>query len=53
MKETIETPDVSSKSLRSETVIGPSTAGQPLPGTRQSVPDLKEQVAPRQRSIFQ
>ena len=45
MKETIETPDVSSPSLRSETVIGPSTAGQPLPGTNQSIPDLEEQVA--------
>ena len=53
MKEIIETPAVTSPSLRSESVIGPSAAGQPLPGTRQSVPDLEEQVAPRQRSIFQ
>jgi hypothetical protein len=45
MKETIGTPAVSSPSLRSETVIGHSTAGQPLPGTKQSVPDLEEQVA--------
>jgi hypothetical protein len=45
MKEIIETPDVSSPSLRNETVIGAYTAGQPLPGTKQSVPDLEEQVA--------
>ena len=28
MKETIEKPDVSSPSLRNETVIGPNGAGQ-------------------------
>ena len=39
MKMAIETPAVTSPSLRSE------TAGQPLPGTKQSVPDLEEQVA--------
>ncbi len=45
MKEAIETPAVSSPSLPNETVIGSYTAGQPLPGTEQSVRDLKEQVA--------
>ncbi|MFO7688716.1 MAG: hypothetical protein R6V60_21760 [Desulfobacterales bacterium] len=37
MKETIETPAVSSPSLPSETVIGSYTAGQPLPGTELNI----------------